>query len=554
MKPKLSRWIASWAVLALSTLSLTATTEDDPAVPWRSGERVEVELRTVPFYAVDAEGRPVEDLTAAEVELRIDGKAIPFDTFDRYLAQGTEHTATTTSTAATSGPRAPAPAHAAAAESRHVFLLFDAAFLPPRQFYRAQQMVAGLLENSPATDLLFLLVNDPRRGLIEVAGPVPADVAGKATLRARVGELVPNTALSIDPTAGIDRSPATGGPVGDQTHNAIEAIRATAAGEYMATAEAFGKGLSAFAARLRSITAPKVFYLVSGGINDRFFFDGNSGLKIGSGEGEFQVSTRYRAGLATSFEEPLAALAASGAVPVYLHPPAEGGPSGREALRAMREKTGGMFFEGNDAELIATRASRATEARYEVGFYAGQLPPGVLGGKEIEIAVRRPGVRIFSADRLISQVATRDLGPAGRRYWVVELVRRGLEGRALAASAEKPPRLLPGRAAAAAFDDGRRLVFEPDWSALFDPVRFQLYDVLLRVEAGATDAELVHVNIAGPPSSPAAARLTAPLPTTGAIIWGVVAIQPQTGETWFRRFLLEAPKPAPTRAESSSKR
>ena len=93
------------------------------AFPWASsaqeprrggGETVDVEIKMIPFYAVDAQGQPVYDLRPDEVELRVGGKPVPLDTLDGYPM--------------TAASPEGAPSKRVAPPSRRVVFQFDTAF------------------------------------------------------------------------------------------------------------------------------------------------------------------------------------------------------------------------------------------------------------------------------------------------------------------------------------------------------------------------------------------------------------------------------------------
>src|SRR5688572_30364489 len=87
------------------------------------GETIDVEIKLVPFYAVDEEGKPVFDLKQDEIELRLDGKPLPVDTLDAFEKSGA---------AATAGQQGAEAPPKAKRPRRHVVLFFDIAFSSPR--------------------------------------------------------------------------------------------------------------------------------------------------------------------------------------------------------------------------------------------------------------------------------------------------------------------------------------------------------------------------------------------------------------------------------------
>src|ERR1700687_2894099 len=109
--------------------------------PSAGGETVEVNIRIVPFCAVDTAGKPIYDLRQDEVELRIGGKAVSIDTLDRSAAAqsgmaGTAANERSPSSATPSGPE------------RTVIFLFDTAFTSPSGV-RNSRVVAQKLGSQP---------------------------------------------------------------------------------------------------------------------------------------------------------------------------------------------------------------------------------------------------------------------------------------------------------------------------------------------------------------------------------------------------------------------
>ncbi len=95
-------------------------------------ETVDVELRTIPFYALDADGQPVFDLEVHEIELWSGGEPITPDVFDHWV---------TTTDAIRDRPPEP----------RQVFMLFDQVF--PKRL-KASQRYAALSEQQRQPALL----------------------------------------------------------------------------------------------------------------------------------------------------------------------------------------------------------------------------------------------------------------------------------------------------------------------------------------------------------------------------------------------------------------
>ena len=555
MKSSRRRRTSAYSVLCVALFGLcaaaAASPDDNP--PWAGEERIEVELRTVPFYVVDASGQPILDLKPTDVVLEVDGVALPFDVFERF-GQGAAPPASTAARPVAE-PAALAAGEGAAistSEGRKVVLVCDIAFLSAGALVRSQEILARYLETLPGSDQLYLMVNDPHKGLRQDVGPVSANVAGKAELARAVARLKTDPSVNFDPSRGIDlvRGPGRNGVPSEQIHADLEVMRAGAVQQRYAMAETLADNTRQLAAFMTSLSGSKLLVMLTPGLDRTVFFEGSDGLMMQS-SGLHHVKTRHTPALVSSFEAPLSALENSGALTVFVNPEAAEN-DGRESLAHMRERTGGVLLEGTDPRQLAARLASGTSAYYELGFYASQLPAGVKQGR-LEIKVRREGVRVYTPARLSTRNTNLAMGALGKRFWVVDLVRNGLERAEAQRLAGQSFHDLPGRAAGRAVSSGRQLMFEPDWSALGNPADFEVFDVILAVTPGETAAEIERFEASSLAELGQGKQLVAPLPSGGSKVWGVVAVNPATGTTWMRRFLLEAPASQATVAKAVPK-
>ena len=178
-------------LLAALTLAVSAGAQSQPPIQRaKGGETVDVEIKMIPFYAVDAKGQPVYDLRQDEVELRVGGKPISLDTLDGYPM-------TSTPTRRPEG-RPKSVAGKGTSPSRHVIFLVDSAFSSPTGFRNARVVADRLLEDVPAGDRLYLLTHSAAKGLESKLGATPADEKGKARLRGRAPEARPRGEPPVD--------------------------------------------------------------------------------------------------------------------------------------------------------------------------------------------------------------------------------------------------------------------------------------------------------------------------------------------------------------------
>ncbi|HVG08835.1 MAG TPA: hypothetical protein VNM67_14100, partial [Thermoanaerobaculia bacterium] len=222
------------------------------------GETVEVEIKMVPFYAVDAEGKPVFDLKQDEVELRLDGKPLAVDTFDAFDKEVKE---------GKQGEKAPARGKPA---RRHVVLFFDTAFSSPRGFETGREFAVKLVGDLPEADLLYLVTHEFQTGLKQRLGPLAATPAGKskllaeiANLKPEIGQITPETEFSMTMTT---RGSTTkrGAPSG-QNMVVDEPLRTMQQSQMESVASTLAQSIQALADQFQRIHEPKLLVFLSQG-------------------------------------------------------------------------------------------------------------------------------------------------------------------------------------------------------------------------------------------------------------------------------------------------
>lgn len=485
------------------------------ATPQLRGETVNVEIQIVPFYATDSEGRPVYDLKSEEVELRVGGVPIPIETFDRYgMAVGDRR-------AQKASPE-PAP-------SRQVFLLFDLAFSNESGFNLSQRLAAELVEDWPVADRLTLLVNNTQKGFGPRLGPVPAG-EGKAKMLAAIKDLKPevrrlnlNVAADFPAASGAGRHSIT-----QMSHN-YDSMQASARSEYHGVARAFAESLEVLAANLRRTPGPKLLLVFSQGVDPDLYFDGDSGLGVGSSE-TTRVDTRRAPPLLDRFKEPLAALADSGAQTLFVN----GGKKGFEAdsaLRDMAKNAGGLYLEGVSPRLLEGRITGATEAYYEAGFHPTEALLQATRAK-VEVAVRRPGVRAWAPAAVRTREAYASLSAYEKRVLVLGLVTGG-PGSYLS---RVPVRLDVQDLDGKLVEDPRR--FEVAWPEDLASRRIDLYTVAF-VPPDVGKGRILQYNPHEGVTASDHATLEIPAEGQAPFAWGIVAIDPQTEQAWFHRLMVK---------------
>jgi hypothetical protein len=504
-----------------------------------AGEMVNVEVKIVPFYAADSKGRPVTDLKPEEIEIRVGGAPVAIESFDRYVVGGK------------AGPRGAAPAPL---PSRNVFLLFDAAFSSAGAFNTDKRLAISMLESWPAGDRLTLIVHGTRAGLEKRLGPVLADEKGKRELLAAIDALQPEigrVGTQDDPSEDFGpnggRAGRSYGPDGnagmpeEQIHAAWDGLQGGARGEYAGVARSYATSLGALAAQLRHIPGPKLLLIFSQGMNNELYFDGDNGIKVGTTESTL-VDTRRMGPLLNHFREPMAALADSGALPVFVKTDRGlgGGGASADVLSDMAKTSNGLLFEGRDPAEIEARLAGSTSAYYEAGFRpAGSM--AAASRARVEVAVKRPGVRVWAPSSLRMWEPYRELSAEEKRQMAIDLVAGGPAAQDAHTAVRLKFQDLGGKVTGQAASGARRLRFEPSWPAGLATRKLDLYNVMLSPPVKGKKGQVLTFEQREGTAGGERGDLEATLDGEGERVWGILAVDPQTEQAWVRRLMLKAP-------------
>ncbi len=506
-----------------------------PSISWAQpsdevSESIDVEIRLVPFYAVDEDGKPVFDLKQDEIELRLDGKPVAVDTFDAFVREETAPAA-----GEKKAPRNKAP-------RRHVVLFFDTAFSSPRGFQTGQEFAVETIAKLPEADLLYLVTHDFTSGLKQRLGPLAATSSGKnkmlaeiARLKPEIGHITPETEFSMEMVSRGSSNRRGGAPSG-QKMAVDEPLRTTQQAQFEGTARSLAESLQILADQLQRIQDPKLLVFLSQGIDPLLYWHG-SDLKLGESVSETTLIVKGQqfTGIHKMFEKPMQQLADSGTMSLFVNLDDQAGRKriNDPSMQHMARASGGLYLGGVDASLVSDRFARSTTAYYEAGFYL--TGDSKLSRAGLEVVVKRPGVRTWSAGTIKTRGTWRGLSDEAQRLLIVDLI----EGES---RARKPVKLtlnnLPGNVQGGRTAAGTTLLnFQAGWPQELSGRRIDLYNVLLEPTRRAGSPNVVRFDRQEGTST--SEKIEVELPGKAAYVWGIVAVEPATGRAWFRRFQLQ---------------
>ncbi|HWN41974.1 MAG TPA: hypothetical protein VNW71_07105 [Thermoanaerobaculia bacterium] len=548
---RLSRLPGLVPVLVLTGLafSLSAAAQAPAPEPQMSegsiGDTVNVEIKIVPFYAVDEQGKPVLDLKQEEIEVRIDGKPVPIDTFDAFAKTGE-----TTTISNEGSPETPAPAPAPGlakpqkAARRHVVLFFDMAFSNVRGFESGRKFAEKMVKESPSEDLLYLVTHDFKSGLKQRLGPLPANEKGKTQFLAGLKKLKPEAGF-VDPYANwgiglISRGSRRNDIPQDQNSAINNAVRTNSQAQLEGTARSLADSMKILAEQFQRINEPKLMVFLSQGIDRTLYWEGsNIGLQFSSAAfGNLTTNYQYR-GLHTLYEKPLQDIAETGTLSLFInlndHSRGAGGGLG-SSMQHMARMSGGLYMGDVDPAVTNQRVASSTGAYYEAGFYLGDERPS---RSKVEVLVKRPGVHTWSAGTIKARETWRGLSEDARRLLIVDLVEGDAEAQRARSSVRLDLRNLPGNVLGRSNAGKTMLRYEVGWPQELAGRKIDLYNVVIEPTRQAGSPNILRFDKQGTQVDGAVRNIDVEVPEKATFVWGIVAVEPATGKTWYRRFHLQ---------------
>lgn len=360
----------------------------------------------VPVYAVDRSGRPVLDLQAEDLEVRLGGRAVsplslirkPFQPADRQAA-------------------AAFPVQAAA-QRKMVFLVFDAAFSPYHLLARARTIAETVIAQSDGTSQYMLLSIEPGTGLKYLAGPTPdRDVVSRSLKRFIAGK---KQDYLLESANSEPNEPQNIVPPGDILNPSSGQGARTGVGFGMRDMAAFNRDVlnraealdrkrlvSSYTSSLLTLNLvlgqfrefSKVVYLYSSGVTEEVPL-GRPGPAL-PGVGGASSRPGYPS-VDSAVQDSLAMigrrLGTSGAVLFLVNPSGTGGDgraraSGERSLRILAGESGGRYFEGAEKE-ISRQVNGLEGGYYEISFRDGPEPEGEV--LDLEVRCRRTEVEVLT--------------------------------------------------------------------------------------------------------------------------------------------------------------
>lgn len=407
-RPVINTWKTVWLIVFLffSQLALILSGRQEQPLQYQ----LSVNAKIVPFFAVDGKGNPVYDIREDELVLSVNGAPYGIEGFKRFQFEAAEE-AGAGETAAV--PRKP---------DRVVFLVLDTVFTSKRGIHRGKEIACELVQTAGPGDRFIVLENAAVGGLKYLIGP-EKDTELLIKKIKSIREIPTHRASTSRQPPGLpqldrENSMFTGDRISDVMRNQADIRR-------------FAHILGQFKYALKTISLPKIVFLISEGVAKKSFQeDFKSGGSVDDSENpeeDIKNTMVFNTFLFSYFKRVARAINAGGSV-LYAIDPAplkdydDSDESGRMSLMFLAGESGGKYFTGRNTDGVVRQVRKTTAAYYEIFF---TFDSKILEKMEIRLECKREGVRLHSLNHAERDREYRNMGAVQKKIFGLNLVTGG---------------------------------------------------------------------------------------------------------------------------------
>ncbi len=399
MSKLIKRLSVSWGLLFL-TAALCFPLMGFDAAQDPIKHKVSVDVMLVPVFVVGADGNPVFDLKKEDFEVYANGTPVEIAQFIRF---DFEHQQEVLEEVMVKDKkiRVKQP-------SRALFLIIDSVFNSVLGYRRSKKIAIDIINNSSAEDMFIVLENRAGGGPRHIAGP---DESRKDIIK-KINKLkLPSGKWDKDLHLTREWNIVADSQYYDPVHNAASLenltnmVKHSDRMAYKNQAHHFSRFLTQFKYALKTITRPKVVFLISEGIAKAAFKTLKNPEQV-EDYGSFSSSlkkTEKRVSEENEFRETrffqdlqkiVKAMNEGGTVLYTINPGKirhDEEASGEMSLKFLAHESGGQYIAGSDAKKIVKKVRKTTAAYYELAFNA---TPDLGKNVDLKIKCKREGVKI----------------------------------------------------------------------------------------------------------------------------------------------------------------
>jgi VWFA-related protein len=376
---------------------------------------VSVEAMLVPLFAVDASGSPVYDLKQEELELFVNNKPIEITHFQRYEFEYDKEITREITIKDKKEPAFRPP-------DRAIFIIIDGVFNTSEGLRRTKKIASKLIKGASEGDRFIIIENTFSGGLKHIAGPGGNRDLWLKNIK-KIAPLPPpiwmrklyqtNDLTNIE--GGSEYRMLTG------SRKSIEKI------EYKNIVRRSSHILSQFKYALKTITEPKIVFLISEGVAKGAFEE--SVDPVDPKRGLFVKTYLFN-----YLNEIVKAVNQGGSVLYTINPQnieksIDQGASGEMSLRYLASESGGEYFAGSDTDKIIKRIKKTTAAYYELAFH---IPAQLGDNLELTIKCKRKDVRVHTLSHSERNRPYHKMEPVQKKIFALNVVTGGSWSRMVA--------------------------------------------------------------------------------------------------------------------------
>ncbi|MEN8152439.1 MAG: hypothetical protein ABFR75_00325 [Acidobacteriota bacterium] len=414
---------------------------------------VSVNAVIIPVFALDKKGNPVFDLKKKDIVLYVDGNPVEINSLSRYSLEEEEKY----SEKVKKTIKIPVVKRKNVVRERYIFILIDSIFNSRDGYRRTKEIAEKLINQGKKGDKFIVIEHHPLKGLNYIGGPE----TGNDILIERIKALK----LNFDKWSNeLFRQRLLGSNLDNnifspseqrlkvflkmsQDHLKSDRMR------YRNQIIRYSNMLSKFKYALKSITKPKLVFLISEGMSQGSFLETAIGFAAadanemdrandmkasGMGSGQWSIlwdserKDNFKmlfSGVMLGYLKNVVKAINQGNSVLYSINPAKPSDthqpniSGDMSLRYLAGESGGKYYTGTNTVEIVERINKNTSAYYELSFL---IPENMKKNLHVKIRCKRKGVKVNTVqytelkknyadmDKLQKQVFAYNLAKGGK--------------------------------------------------------------------------------------------------------------------------------------------
>ncbi len=416
---------------------------------------VAVEALIIPVFAMDKKGDPVLDLKKEELTLMVDGKPVDISYFKAFKYTLNEEDS--------NAPAEMVPVDAKKKQRRStppperiIFIVVDTIFNSAAGIMRSRHIASELIKKAPPTDRFILIEFNPGSGLVYRGGPnikrekllaqmksiTPQQNMWASMRNRQSGDVTGNTLERPEAPPGMNEQGAplsitnrkvtqsylgnNVNPIGMENElepTAVNQIATSSA--YRSSVKRFSNSLTQLKYALKTITKPKIVFMISEGMVRGSLQTGGIGLYIAGSS--FTKNNFFEGYMLDYLRKVVQAINEGGSLLYTINPKVEKAQpdidqDGEMTLKYLAHETGGKYFTGRDTKKVIKHIRNTTTAYYEVAFH---IPRSIADQFDIRFKCKRKGIKLHTLNRSERNRSYSDMDKVQRKVFAIDAVRGG---------------------------------------------------------------------------------------------------------------------------------